>query len=166
MGLWWQPQVPPPRPTSRRTSYLYTWTGKNEGYEQVLCGILNSGTVTAPTATIGEPVTSGFPPQLFQKRSLRTFWDTRPEIFVRSTDSTQRGHRTELFKTPPFLVLPSPPGSMFAGPTATLDARRDTPNAHRIQDDASLLLAPPAMLTGSGSNISRFRPRVHVTLWS
>jgi hypothetical protein len=23
-----------------------------------------------------------------------------------------------------------------------------------------------AMLTGSGSNIARFRPRVHVTLWS
>jgi DNA-binding transcriptional LysR family regulator len=58
--------------------------------------------------------------------------------------------------------------SMVDGTWATFALRHDetTPLANELVRFASTPRAIQAMLTGSGTNIARFRPRVHVTLWS
>lgn len=66
------------------------------------------------------------------------------------------------------LVKVQAPGSMVDGKWATSTLRRDDPGAlsRELVRFASTPRATQAMLTGSGANIARFRPRVHVTLWS
>jgi LysR family transcriptional regulator, low CO2-responsive transcriptional regulator len=58
--------------------------------------------------------------------------------------------------------------SMVDGTWATFSLRPDesTPLANELVRFVSTPRAIQAMLTGSGANISHFRPRVHVTLWS
>ncbi len=59
-------------------------------------------------------------------------------------------------------------GGMVDGRWATFVRRRDEPGdiSRELVRFASTPRAIQAMLSGSGANISRFRPRVHVTLWS
>jgi LysR family transcriptional regulator, low CO2-responsive transcriptional regulator len=66
------------------------------------------------------------------------------------------------------LVRVQSPGSMVDGTWATFSLRDDTtsPLASELVRFVSTPRAIQAMLTGSGTNIARFRPRVHVTLWS
>ncbi len=66
------------------------------------------------------------------------------------------------------LVKVDVPGGMVDGRWATFTRRRDEPGAiaRELVRFASTPRAIQAMLSGSGANISRFRPRVHVTLWS
>ena len=56
---------------------------------------------------------------------------------------------------------------MVDGVWATFALRHDlgNPLANEIIRFASTPRAIQAMLTGSGANIARFKPRVHVTLW-
>lgn len=49
---------------------------------------------------------------------------------------------------------------------ATLPSDRSTPVAHELARFVGTPRAIQAMLTGSGSGIGRFKPRVHITLWS
>ena len=60
------------------------------------------------------------------------------------------------------------PGCMVDGTWATYVLRHDHPNvlARELVRFASTPRAIQAMLSGSGADIARFRPRVHVTLWS
>jgi DNA-binding transcriptional LysR family regulator len=60
------------------------------------------------------------------------------------------------------------PGSMIDGVYATYVLRQEVPNplASELVRFISTPRAIQAMLTGSGANVTRFRPRVHVTLWS
>lgn len=60
------------------------------------------------------------------------------------------------------------PGASVEGVWATfsLGNGSDNPLAREITRFASTPRALQAMLTGSGANIARFKPRVHVTLWS
>ncbi len=66
------------------------------------------------------------------------------------------------------LVRVESPGSMVDGTWATFMLRHAEPTA--IARELARFVSTPraiqAMLTGSGANIARFRPRVHVTLWS
>jgi LysR family transcriptional regulator, low CO2-responsive transcriptional regulator len=57
---------------------------------------------------------------------------------------------------------------MIDGVYMTYVLRREVPNplASELVRFVSTPRAIQAMLTGSGANVSRFRPRVHVTLWS
>ncbi|MGA9278369.1 LysR family transcriptional regulator [Ilumatobacter sp.] len=66
------------------------------------------------------------------------------------------------------LVRVDVPGAMVDGVWATFALRRDdaSPLANEIIRFVSTPRAIQAMLTGSGANIARFKPRVHVTLWS
>lgn len=66
------------------------------------------------------------------------------------------------------LVSLDGPGGMVDGRWATFVRRRDEPAdiSRELVRFASTPRAIQAMLSGSGANISRFRPRVHVTLWS
>ena len=66
------------------------------------------------------------------------------------------------------LVQLDGPGGMVDGRWATFVRRRDEPGAtsRELVRFATTPRAIQAMLSGSGANISRFRPRVHVTLWS
>lgn len=66
------------------------------------------------------------------------------------------------------LVKVQAPGSMVDGTWSASTLRRDDPGAlaRELVRFASTPRAIQAMLTGSGANIARFRPRVHVTLWS
>jgi DNA-binding transcriptional LysR family regulator len=66
------------------------------------------------------------------------------------------------------LVRLQSPGAMVDGVYATYVLRQDAPNplAGELVRFISTPRAIQAMLTGSGANVSRFRPRVHVTLWS
>lgn len=66
------------------------------------------------------------------------------------------------------LVRVQSPGSMIDGVYVTYVLRREVPNpiANELVRFISTPRAIQAMLTGSGANVSRFRPRVHVTLWS
>jgi DNA-binding transcriptional LysR family regulator len=66
------------------------------------------------------------------------------------------------------LVKVQAPGSMVDGTWSTFTLRRDDKGAlaKELVRFASTPRATQAMLTGSGANIGRFRPRVHVTLWS
>lgn len=58
--------------------------------------------------------------------------------------------------------------SMVDGTWATFSLRpaESTPLSNELVRFVSTPRAIQAMLTGSGANIGRFRPRVHVTLWS
>jgi DNA-binding transcriptional LysR family regulator len=58
--------------------------------------------------------------------------------------------------------------SMIDGTWATYSLRPDesTPLANELVRFVSTPRAIQAMLTGSGANVGRFRPQVHVTLWS
>jgi LysR family transcriptional regulator, low CO2-responsive transcriptional regulator len=60
------------------------------------------------------------------------------------------------------------PGCMVDGTWATYVLRQDAPNtlAQEFVRFASTPRATQAMLSRSGADIGRFRPRVHVTLWS
>jgi len=66
------------------------------------------------------------------------------------------------------LVRVDVPGAMVDGVWATFALRRDveSPLTDEIIRFVSTPRAMQAMLTGSGANIARFKPRVHVTLWS
>ncbi len=66
------------------------------------------------------------------------------------------------------LVRVQSPGSMIDGVYVTYVLRQEVPNplASELVRFISTPRAIQAMLTGSGANVSRFRPRVHVTLWS
>ena len=66
------------------------------------------------------------------------------------------------------LVRVDVPGAMVDGVWATFSLRHDlgNPLTNEIIRFASTPRAIQAMLTGSGANIARFKPRVHVTLWS
>ncbi|HUS43248.1 MAG TPA: LysR family transcriptional regulator [Ilumatobacteraceae bacterium] len=66
------------------------------------------------------------------------------------------------------LVRVQAPRSMIEGVYATYVLRQQTPNplASELVRFVSTPRATQAMLTGSGANVRRFRPRVHVTLWS
>jgi DNA-binding transcriptional LysR family regulator len=66
------------------------------------------------------------------------------------------------------LVQVRAPGSTIDGVYATYVLRQQTPNpmASELVRFISTPRATQAMLTGSGANVRRFRPRVHVTLWS
>lgn len=66
------------------------------------------------------------------------------------------------------LVRVASPGTMIDGVYVTYVLRREAPNplASELVRFVSTPRAIHAMLTGSGANVSRFRPRVHVTLWS
>jgi hypothetical protein len=57
---------------------------------------------------------------------------------------------------------------MVDGAWATYVLRRDHPNglARELVRFVSTPRAIQAMLSGSGADIARFRPRIHVTLWS
>jgi len=50
--------------------------------------------------------------------------------------------------------------------SSTLPSDRSTQVARELSRFVSTPRAIQAMLTGSGSNIGRFKPRVHITLWS
>lgn len=60
------------------------------------------------------------------------------------------------------------PGAMVDGIWAIFSLRHELPSA--VSNELIRFVSTPraiqAMLTGSGTNIARFRPRVHVTLWS
>ncbi|MFK8024881.1 MAG: LysR family transcriptional regulator [Ilumatobacter sp.] len=60
------------------------------------------------------------------------------------------------------------PGASVDGVWATFSLRRgdDNPLTNEIVRFASTPRALQAMLTGSGADVTRFKPRVHVTLWS
>ncbi len=60
------------------------------------------------------------------------------------------------------------PGTMIDGTWATsvLDRNEPAATAHELVRFVSTPRAIQAMLNGSAANIARFRPRVHVTLWS
>ncbi len=60
------------------------------------------------------------------------------------------------------------PGNMVDGTWATFVLTRSEPEAiaHELVRFVTTPRAIQAMLTGSAANIARFRPRVHVTLWS
>lgn len=66
------------------------------------------------------------------------------------------------------LVRVQSPGSMVDGTWAIFSLRHELPS--QLSNELIRFVSTPraiqAMLTGSGSNIARFRPRVHVTLWS
>lgn len=66
------------------------------------------------------------------------------------------------------LVRVDAPGASVDGVWATFSLRRrdDNPLANELVRFMSTPRALQAMLTGSGANIARFKPRVHVTLWS
>jgi DNA-binding transcriptional LysR family regulator len=66
------------------------------------------------------------------------------------------------------LVRVDAPGASTDGVWATFSLRRgdDNPLANELVRFMSTPRALQAMLTGSGANIARFKPRVHVTLWS
>jgi DNA-binding transcriptional LysR family regulator len=66
------------------------------------------------------------------------------------------------------LVRVDAPGASVDGVWATFSLRRgdDNPLANELVRFVSTPRALQAMLTGSGANIARFKPRVHVTLWS
>jgi len=66
------------------------------------------------------------------------------------------------------LVRVQSPGAMIDGTWSTFALRNDATNqlANELIRFVSTPRAIQAMLTGSGTNIARFRPRVHVTLWS
>lgn len=66
------------------------------------------------------------------------------------------------------LVRVQSPGTMLDGVYVTYTLRREVPNplASELVRFISTPRAIQAMLTGSGANVTRFRPRVHVTLWS
>ncbi len=66
------------------------------------------------------------------------------------------------------LVRVDVPGAMVDGVWSTFALRHDvgTPLANEIIRFVSTPRAIQAMLRGSGANIGRFKPRVHVTLWS
>jgi len=66
------------------------------------------------------------------------------------------------------LVRVQAPGPMIDGTWATFSLRQDLSNqlANELIRFVSTPRAIQAMLTGSGTNVARFRPRVHVTLWS
>jgi LysR family transcriptional regulator, low CO2-responsive transcriptional regulator len=66
------------------------------------------------------------------------------------------------------LVRVDVPGAMVDGVWATFALRPDvgSPLANEIIRFVSTPRAIQAMLTGSGANIARFKPHVHVTLWS
>jgi DNA-binding transcriptional LysR family regulator len=66
------------------------------------------------------------------------------------------------------LVRVDAPGASVHGVWATFSLRRgdDNPLANELVRFMSTPRALQAMLTGSGANIARFKPRVHVTLWS
>ncbi|TFH19572.1 MAG: LysR family transcriptional regulator [Acidimicrobiales bacterium] len=66
------------------------------------------------------------------------------------------------------LVQVRGPGSMIDGVYVTHVLRQEVANplASELVRFISTPRAIQAMLTGSGANVSRFRPRVHVTLWS
>ncbi len=66
------------------------------------------------------------------------------------------------------LVRVQSPKTMTDGTWSTFSMRSDTPNqlVHELLRFVSTPRAIQAMLTGSGTNITRFKPRVHVTLWS
>lgn len=57
---------------------------------------------------------------------------------------------------------------MTDGTWATFALRHDAPS--QLTNELIRFVSTPraiqAMLTGSGSNVARFKPRVHVTLWS
>ncbi len=66
------------------------------------------------------------------------------------------------------LVRVDAPGSLVDGTWATYTLRHGGENqlASEMVRFVSTPRAVQAMLTGSGANIARFKPRVHVTLWS
>jgi hypothetical protein len=66
------------------------------------------------------------------------------------------------------LVRVDAPRCMVDGTWATYLLRTDDPNglARELARFASTPRAIQAMLSGSGVDIGRFRPRIHVTLWS
>lgn len=66
------------------------------------------------------------------------------------------------------LVRVDAPGAMVDGVWATFALRHDlgSPLANEMIRFVSTPRAIQAMLRGSGANIARFKPRVHVTLWS
>lgn len=66
------------------------------------------------------------------------------------------------------LVRVEAPAAMIDGTWATFALRHDGTNllANELVRFVSTPRAIQAMLTGSGTNIARFRPQVHVTLWS
>jgi LysR family transcriptional regulator, low CO2-responsive transcriptional regulator len=66
------------------------------------------------------------------------------------------------------LVRVDASGSMVDGTWATFTLRHELPNpvTSELVRFVSTPRAIQAMLTGSGSNVARFKPRVHVTLWS
>jgi DNA-binding transcriptional LysR family regulator len=66
------------------------------------------------------------------------------------------------------LVRVDAPGAMVDGVWATFALRHEVGNplTSEIIRFVSTPRAIQAMLTGSGANIARFKPRVHVTLWS
>jgi hypothetical protein len=59
-------------------------------------------------------------------------------------------------------------GSMIDGTWATFTLRHDEtiPLSRELVRFVSTPRAIQAMLSGSGTDVGRFRPRVHVTLWS
>ncbi len=66
------------------------------------------------------------------------------------------------------LVRVQSAASMVDGMWATFALRHDAanPRANELIRFVETPRAIQAMLTGSGTNVARFRPRVHVTLWS
>ena len=66
------------------------------------------------------------------------------------------------------LVPVDTPGSQVDGTWAisTLGRPQVSPNAAELARFVSTPRAIQAMLSGSGVNISHFRPAVHITLWS
>lgn len=66
------------------------------------------------------------------------------------------------------LVRVDAPGSSVEGVWATYALRygHDNPLTNEIVRFTSTPRALQAMLTGSGADVARFKPRVHVTLWS
>ena len=66
------------------------------------------------------------------------------------------------------LVRVDAPGAVVDGVWATFALRHgdDNPLTNELVRFTATPRAVQAMLTGSGANIARFKPRVHVTLWS
>ncbi len=163
----------------RSTEFLRYQLVAVVGVQHPLAGLKTSPAVMAAQTWLLGP--SAVDPSSSASRMLRHFRvpEERQRIFPNHaaalTDARSGhgvalcpGHAAVAELSDGRLVRVDVPGAMVDGVWATFALRHDlgNPLANEIIRFASTPRAIQAMLTGSGANIARFKPRVHVTLWS